>query len=83
MFNGLVLLPVILSLVGPKPHSHEKNKVKHNLNNGLHETHASSKNEENGTEMVKFIHTKPNEDHENVGDKLLDEQIKLNFVSNK
>lgn len=75
LFFGLVFLPVILSLVGPKPHSHsaiEKNRAKSGSTNGLPEPHASDKNVENGTEMVKFIDVSKMSGHEGVADKLID-----------
>lgn len=78
LFYGLVFLPVILSLVGPKPHSHspiDRSRDKTTSNNGLHEVRASDKNDENGTEMVKFINTRPNDGHQSGDDRLLNRQM--------
>lgn len=74
LFFGLVFLPVILSLLGPKPHAHaDANDDDENCNRSKTNNGISSRDNENGTEMIKFIDYKPaTEDAENGGGKLLE-----------
>ena len=35
LFHGLVFLPVLLSILGPKPYPDRMNKLKKNINDGV------------------------------------------------